>query len=198
LTDPLWESGGDGTTPLSPEDLEHLIPNHITLRRELNEAEAAGVSRADLWAFRRRRALPALLDTTFICDLHKRMLGGVWTWAGTYRTKDTNIGVAHREIRAELRKLADDADYWFRNDTFPADEAAVRFHHRLVRIHPFPNGNGRLSRLMGDLLVVAQERDRFSWGARSLDENARRLYLEAIRAADKGDFEALLVFARTP
>jgi Fic family protein len=107
-------------------------------------------------------------------------------------------GVAHREIRAELRKLVDDADCWFKSDIFPADEAAARFHHRLVWIHPFPNGNGRLSRLMGDLLVVAQGRDRFSWGARSQNEDARRLYLEAMRAADKGDFEALLVFSRTP
>jgi Fic-DOC domain mobile mystery protein B len=141
LTDPLWEGGGDGATPLSAEDLEHLIPKHIALRRELNEAEAAGISKADLWAFRRRRALPALLDPAFICGLHKRMLGGVWTWAGSYRTRDTNIGVAHREIRAELSKLVDDADHWFKNDIFPADEAAARFHHRLVWIHPFPNGN---------------------------------------------------------
>ena len=188
----------DGATPLSPEDLAALIPKHITLRRELNEAEAAGVRDAVLWALGRRRTLSTLLSAGFVRSLHKRMLGGVWAWAGSYRVRDTNIGVPHREIPVELRKLQDDVAYWVTHRTFPPDEIAIRCHHRLVSIHPFPNGNGRLSRLMGDLLAGSLGQDRFTWGADSLGEKARQPYLDAVRAADEGDFKALIALARVP
>lgn len=186
----------DDATPLSPEDLADLIPKHITLRRELNEAEAAGVRDAFLWAFRRRRTFSTILGSGFIRSLHKRMLGDVWVWAGSYRVRDTNIGVAHREIPVELRKLQDDVTYWVTHGTFPPDEIAIRFHHRLVVIHPFSNGNGRLSRLMGDLLAVSLGQGRFGWGADSLKENARQQYLDAVRAADRGDLGPLVALAR--
>jgi Fic-DOC domain mobile mystery protein B len=196
--DPLGESGEDGATPLSPEDLADLIPKHIAFRRELNEAEAAGVRDAVLWVRGRRRALSTILSSGFIRSLHKRMLGGVWTWAGSYRVRDTNIGVPHREIPIELRKLQDDVAYWVTHGTFPPDEIAVRFHHRLVLIHPFPNGDGRLSRLMGDLLAISLGQDPFSWGADSLKENGRQQYLDAVRAADTGDLKVLIALARVP
>ncbi|MGH7367178.1 MAG: mobile mystery protein B [Candidatus Rokuibacteriota bacterium] len=196
--DPSGESGQDRATPLSPEDRADLIPKHITLRRELNEAEAAGVRDAVLWALGRRRTLSTILGSGFIRSLHKRMLGGVWAWAGSYRVRDTNIGVPPHEIPVELRKLQGDVTYWVSHGTFPPDEIAIRFHHRLVLIHPFPNGNGRVSRLMGDLVAISLGQDRFSWGADSLKENARPQYLEAVRAADEGDFEALVALARVP
>lgn len=201
LDDPLWEggSGDDGATPLSPEDREHLIPTHITLRSELNEFEARGVAEAEGWGFDRRRSTSVLLDEKFIRDLHQQMLGEVWKWAGTYRTLGANLGVDPKIIQVELRKLLDDARHWLEHATYSPDEIAVRFHHRLVGIHPFPNGNGRISRLMADLLIVAQSEERFTWGRRSLggDENRKR-YLAALRAADDGDCAPLVVFARLP
>lgn len=181
-----------------PEDLADLVPKHVTLRRELNEAEAAGVRDAVLWVRGRRRALATILSPEFLRSLHGRMLGGVWTWAGSYRVRDTNIGVSPREIPVELRKLQDDAAYWVTQRTFPPDAIAIRFQHRLVVIHPFPNGNGRLSRLMGDLVAASLGQDPFTWGAESLKEHARRQYLDAVRAADKGDFQALIALARAP
>ena len=200
LDDPLWEGNGgdDGATPLSPEDREHLIPTHITLRSELNEFEARGVSKAEGWGFGRRRSTAVLLDPKFIRNLHRHMLGEVWKWAGTYRTLGANVGVDPGIIQVELRKLLDDARYWLDHATYSPDEIAVRFHHRLVAIHPFPNGNGRISRLMADLLIVAQGGARFTWGrSRGGDENRTR-YLAALRAADLGDCAPLVVFARLP
>ena len=201
LDDPLWEggSGDDGATPLSPEDREHLIPTHITLRSELNEFEARGVAEAEGWGFDRRRSTSVLLDEKFIRDLHQQMLGEVWKWAGTYRTLGANLGVDPKIIQVELRKLLDDARHWLEHATYSPDEIAVRFHHRLVGIHPFPNGNGRISRLIADLLIVAQSEERFTWGRRSLggDENRKR-YLAALRAADDGDCAPLVVLARLP
>jgi Fic-DOC domain mobile mystery protein B len=156
------------------------------------------VSEAEGWAFDRRRSTAVLLDPKFIRNLHRHMLGEVWKWAGTYRTLGANVGVDPRIIQVELRKLLDDARYWLDHATYSPDEIAVRFHHRLVAIHPFPNGNGRISRLMADLLIAAQGGERFAWGrSRGGDENRTR-YLAALRAADDGDCGPLVVFARLP
>ncbi len=199
LDSSLWEGGGgdDGATPLSPEDHEHLIPTHITLRSELNDLEASGVTKAEGWAFDRSRSMATLLTEQFIRALHKQMLGEVWTWAGTYRLVGTSLGIELVRIQVELRKSLDDARYWLEHSTFSPDEIAVRFHHRLVVIHPFPNGNGRLSRLMADVLIVAQRAQRFPWG-RNLGTERRERYLAALRAADKGDCTEIIAFARLP
>jgi Fic-DOC domain mobile mystery protein B len=200
MTGSLWESGADGATPLSPESAADLTPQykHITLRRELDEAEASNIASAALWAYDRQRGLAMLLDARFICALHKRMFGDVWTWAGVYRKYDVNIGNTHfYEIPVALRQLTDEAAYWFTKGTYSDDEAAVRFHHRLVLIHPFPNGNGRLSRFMGNLLAVSRGHSRFGWGD-SLGDNARPRYMDALHAADGYDLKPLLDFARTP
>lgn len=200
LVPPPWENdGGDGATPLSPEDRESLIPVHIAVRGELNELEAQGVLAAVAWAFTRRRSMSTLLKETFIRRLHKEMLGEVWTWAGTYRTRESNLGIDPALIQVELRKLLEDTRYWLEHETYPADEIAIRFHHRLVHIHPFPNGNGRLSRLMADLLSAAQDGERFTWGQSTLDAaEARKRYLAAVRAADQNDLAPLLTIARLP
>jgi Fic-DOC domain mobile mystery protein B len=198
LTDQEWLDPDDGApTPLTPDDREGLVPTHITLRSELNEFEQRGVLAADVWAFgaRRRR----LLDKGFIRRLHRRMFGMTWRWAGQYRTTGKNIGVEAWQVPTELRKLLDDARYWIEHKTYTSDEIAVRFHHRLVQIHPFPNGNGRLSRLMADLLITEHRGERFSWGrARLVDAgDARTRYITALRAADAGDLAPLIAFARS-
>ena len=135
----------DNATPLAPEEGDALIPAHITYRRELNEAEQENIYRAQNWALATRREL---LTEKFVKDLHGRMLGDVWRWAGKFRTGERNIGIPHYEISMALRQLLDDAKTWIKYGSYPRDEIAVRFHHRLVQIHPFPNGNGRHARLM--------------------------------------------------
>ncbi len=186
----------DDATPLTPEEREGLIPSHVALRRELNELEQSNILSATAWAFARRRDSTA---EPFGRSLHRRMFGEVWRWAGRYRTSDKNIGVEHWRVAPLLHEAYDNARYWREHESFPADETAVRFHHALVWVHPFPNGNGRWSRLMADLLAVRLGRPRFTWGRSSLqspDEN-RRAYVAALKAADGHDLASLLAFART-
>jgi Fic-DOC domain mobile mystery protein B len=186
----------DGATPLTPEEQLHLIPAHIAYRHELNEAEQENITRAQDWALGRRGR--DLLNEKFIQDLHKRMLGDVWRWAGKFRTSQRNIGMDYWLIPVELRQLLQDCQAWIEFGTYPADEIAVRLHHRLVLIHPFPNGNGRHARLMADLLAIQLGRERFSWGRDSLRNagDVRARYIEALRAADSHNLARLLTFAR--
>lgn len=197
MSDPLIDAEDDASTPLTPEERDALIPSYITQRRELNEVEQIGIADADRWAFARRRG--DILSEDFLCALHQRMFAGVWKWAGQFRTTPRNIGVEAYQIGTQLRQLLDDVRYWIEHGTYPPDEIAVRFHHRLVWIHPFPNGNGRQSRLAADLLITRLGCERFTWGSDNLVaiDELRRRYVAALRAADNSDMGPLLAFARS-
>lgn len=186
----------DAATPLSEEEKDGLIPSYITLRGELNEAEQANILEAGDWAFRRKRDV---LDEAALNDLHKRMFGRVWAWAGRYRQSGKNVGVEAYRIPTELRQLLTDCRFWIDNGTYFPDEIAARFHHRLVQIHPYPNGNGRHARLATDLLLVALGQPRFSWGSKGLSDpgETRRRYIAALRNADHHDLTPLLDFVRS-
>ncbi len=188
--------GDDAATPLSEEEKEGLIPSYITLRHELNEAEQANILEAEDWAPKRKRDV---LDPRFLDTLHKSMFGNVWKWAGTHRTTDKNIGIEPYRINTELRQLCDDCQYWTQNDSFPPDEIAARFHHRLVQIHCYPNGNGRHARLATDLLLKNLGQPAFTWGSASLTDagQTRRRYVNALQAADDHDIGPLLDFVRS-
>jgi Fic-DOC domain mobile mystery protein B len=196
VSDPLFDAEDDAATPLTPDERAQLIPTYITTRAQLNEAEQANIADADLWAFRRKRDV---LDEAFLLNLHKRMLNGVWKWAGSFRQTERNIGIQAYRIGVELRQLLDDVRYWVEHQTFSPDEIAVRFHHRLVFIHPFPNGNGRHARLAADLLAVQLGQERFSWGSANLvtADETRATYVAALKAADAHDIGPLLAFARS-
>lgn len=195
MSDPLGEQG-DASAPLAEEEREQLIPSYITLRSELNEAEQANILDAEEWAFARKRDV---LDERFLTDLHKRMFGRVWRWAGTFRRSMKNIGIDAYRIPQELRQLMDDCRYWIEHETYEPDEIAARFHHRLALIHPFPNGNGRHARLAADLLSVASGQLRFTWGRVNLVDasKTRGSYIAALNAADKQDIGPLLEFVRS-
>jgi Fic-DOC domain mobile mystery protein B len=182
-------------TPLTAEEMRELIPAHIAFRSELNEAEQDNIERAQDWALARNRDP---LTDKFITGLHRRMLGDVWKWAGKFRKSERNLGIPFYEIPAAVRQLLGDTKAWIDYKTYPPDEIAVRFHHRLVQIHPFSNGNGRHARLMADLLVMRLGGERFSWGRESLrDAGAmRQRYIAALHAADNHDITQLLAFAR--
>lgn len=196
MPDPLFETDDAANTPLTAEEREQLIPSYITLRHELNEAEQVNIGMAMRWAYARRRNV---LDQDLLSELHKRMFGDVWRWAGQYRTTARNIGVDAYRIAVEMRQLIGDAQYWIEHKTYPADEIAVRFSHRFVAIHPFPNGNGRFSRLVGDLLARQLGEPPFTWGRANLVDagETRARYVEALRAADSHDMGPLLLFARS-
>lgn len=196
MSDPLFDAEDDAATPLTPDERAQLIPTYITTRAQLNEAEQANIADADLWAFRRKRDV---LVEAFLLNLHKRMLNGVWKWAGSFRQTERNIGIQAYRIGVELRQLLDDVRYWVEHQTFSPDEIAVRFHQRLVFIHPFPNGNGRHARLAADLLAVQLGQKRFSWGSANLvtADETRATYVAALKAADAHDIGPLLAFGRS-
>jgi Fic-DOC domain mobile mystery protein B len=188
---------GDGNTSLSPEELRDLIPNLAT-KEELNEWERENILLAREWAIGDRTRPSDMVADEYVRKLHGKMFDQTWKWAGQYRRTEKNIGVPAHEIRERLAALFGDVRYWIEKRTFSADEIAVRFHHRLVFIHAFVNGNGRHARLLADVLVMKLGRRVFTWGSGDLVKpgEARARYLEAIRAADAGDIPLLLEFAR--
>lgn len=174
-----------------------LIPTWITLRHELNEAEQANILEGERWAFGRPRDV---LDEAVLRELHRRMFGRVWRWAGDYSEEvNRRIGSDRHMIPIDLRQRLGDTGYWAEHKTYPPDEIAIRYHHQLVFIHPFPNGNGRLGRLAADMLITSLGGKRFTWGRVSIvDPGATRArYLDAQRAADRHDIGPLLEFARS-
>jgi Fic-DOC domain mobile mystery protein B len=195
MTDPLLEQD-DASTPLTPDERADLILSYISQRRELNEAEQANIVEAELWALARTRDV---LSERFLRQLHRRMFGNVWKWAGKIRQSEKNIGVEVWKINTELAQLLSDTRYWIENGTYALDEIAARFHHRLVWIHPFANGNGRHSRFATDLLLIANGVERFTWGSVNLVDasTTRRAYVDALRAADHHDLDLLFAFVRS-
>jgi len=195
MTDSLVTQN-DGETGLSEEEKEGLIPSYITLRSELNEAEQANNLEGQEWAFSRQYNV---LDEKFLKNLHKRMYGNVWEWAGDYRSTGKNIGIDAYQIPTALHQLLEDCRYWIENRTYGSDEIATRFHHRLVSIHCYPNGNGRHARLATDLLLKTMGQERFSWGGKNLvdDRETRKRYITALQDADGHDIRPLLNFVRS-
>lgn len=189
----------DGATPLELDEIEGLRFAHITTIGELDQLEQANIVEGMQWLKKQRNA--DILSEGFVRDLHKRLFGQVWKWAGMFRKTEKNIGVDPIQIAIQLRQLLDDARYWIENETFPPVELAVRFHHKLVLIHLFPNGNGRHARIMADaILTKLMDAPAIDWaGGYKLENMSERRdqYIAALRAADKHDFSKLLEFVGT-
>jgi len=192
-------SQSPGNTPVSADEIDGLIPNLAT-RAELNEWERENIILAERWCFS-----PKILRTfNPVCEadmrkLHHKMFGRTWRWAGTYRRTEKTIGVPVVQINEAVAAFLGDAEYWIKEKTFEADEIAVRFHHRLVHIHPFPNGNGRHARLIADVLAIQLGEPPFSWGREDLNSpgTPRERYISAIKNADEGYMGPLMEFARS-
>ena len=190
MADDLFEQP-DNATPVRPEEVAALkVP--VVDRQQLNEIEAANVEAGRAWAMRSRKDC---FTDEYLADLHRRMFGDVWKWAGSYRTHDGNT--PPHEIAVGVRASLDDARYWAENKTYEPPEIAVRLHHRLVLIHPFVNGNGRCTRMLADVIVKRLKADPLTWGSASLVETgeARQAYVAALKAADDHNPEALIAFA---
>lgn len=190
----------DGQTPLDEEESEGLLIPTISTRGELDEFEQQNIERALQWTIGRSFKPATVFTEHFIRMIHKRMFGDVWSWAGDFRKSNRNIGVDKWQIPTALRSLLDDSLYWHENNIYNPDEIAIRFKHRIVSIHCFPNGNGRHSRLMADIIVDNIYRQPvFTWGANNLSgiKDSRTVYLKALKEADRGAYESLLAFARS-
>lgn len=190
----------DDTTPLDPEESAGLKLSFIATRAELNAAEALNIEAGLRWAGT-GRSTEEILHVDFLRELHRRMFGDVWKWAGDYRRTDKNIGVSWLQVEGQVVELLRNVTAWIGGEdlAWPVDEIGARFHHQLVAIHPFPNGNGRHSRASADLLIVALGSVPFSWGRESLADtgNVRSRYVAALRAADRYDLSLLLKFVRS-
>jgi Fic-DOC domain mobile mystery protein B len=184
-------------TPLDPDESEGLIPTHIATQGALNEWEQANILDAEQWAFAHKRR--DYLSMDFVFELHRRMFADTWKRAGKTRATQKNIGVGVSEIRSDLLDLLRDTEHWIEHRTYEVDEIAARFHHRLVQIHVFPNGNGRHARLIADVILSNLGRPRFSWGSADLygKGDARDRYLAALKEADRSNLKPLLAFVRT-
>jgi Fic-DOC domain mobile mystery protein B len=190
-----------GATPLEQEDLECLVPDFVATRADLNQVEYENITKALPWARRqaRTRGPDRMLDYVFMLELHRRMFGDVWTWAGMQRRRATNIGVEPYLIATQSQLLLDDAKLWHARGIFEPDAVAARIHSRLASIHPFTNGNGRCTRLMADLYLVSLGAEPLTWGGANLgvDGSGRATYIAAlIKAVDTGDHVDLIRFAR--
>lgn len=190
----------EGQTPLDEDEKEGLLISSVTSKGELDEVEQRNIEDAIKWTLWRRHSVSKILTEKFIKDLHKRMYGSVWSWAGKFRTTNKNLGVDKYQIGIELKILLDDCQYWVENNTYDPDEIALRFKHRIVSIHCFANGNGRHSRLIADIIIKSIfDADVFTWGGQDLVRSgaSRTAYLVAIRQADQGNYKPLLSFARS-
>jgi len=190
----------DGQTPIDEDEKNGLRISSITFREELDEFEQLNIEKAVDWTLRRKFKQDYILTEQFVKVLHFKMYEDVWQWAGKFRTSNKNIGVDWQLISVSLRQLLDDCTFWIENKTYPEDEIALRFSHRIVSIHCFPNGNGRHSRLIADVMINhIFNKPVFTWGSADLvrKSEARKRYIHSIQEADKGNILPLLAFARS-
>jgi len=188
-----------GQTPLEEEEKEGLKIKSITTQGELDEFEQLNIEKAIEWTIRTKLKPESILTEKFVKDLHKKMYGDVWKWAGHFRTTEKNLGIHWAQIASELKNLIDDTTYWVANNTFSPEEIAIRFKHRIVSIHCFPNGNGRHSRIMADIIMESIfEKEMFSWHQSNMVKanETRSMYIKPLKEADNGNYTNLIAFAR--
>lgn len=189
-----------GQTPLDEDEKDGLLIPTIATRSELDEFEQQNIEEAMQWVLSRSLKKEVICTEKFVRDLHRRMFGNVWAWAGDFRRTNKNLGIDKWQIPMALRNLLKDTIYWMDHEIFTPDEIAIRFKHRIVSIHCFPNGNGRHSRLVADVIIEkVYGQPVFSWGAGDLvtQGESRRKYLHALREADQSNYRSLLIFARS-
>lgn len=188
----------DGQTPLDEEEKEGLKIKSISTQGELDELEQLNIEKAVEWTIHTKLKLEKILTEKFIKDLHKKMYGDVWKWAGQFRKSNKNIGAEWTQIGIELKTLIDDTKYWIDNKTYPPEEISIRLKHRIVAIHCFPNGNGRHSRMIADIVMEnIFGLEIFSWNQSNMIKanDTRKKYIVALRKADQGDITELIEFA---
>ena len=190
----------EGQTALSDEEKDGLLISTITTKEELNEFEQLNIQKAMEWSFRQKLTAEKILDENFVLRLHLQMYGDVWKWAGKFRKSNKNIGCEFYKIGTELKYLLDDTRYWIKHKTYASHEIAIRFKHRIVTIHCFPNGNGRHSRLIADIMSdKIFKTGVYSWGNSILSkpDDLRKTYIKALKNADMGDISSLILFAQS-
>jgi Fic-DOC domain mobile mystery protein B len=192
-----------GATPLDGNEIAGLIPTYISTQGELNALEQENILQAEKWLAQKRKP-ERILSERFFRDLHRKMFGDVWRWAGTYRTSQKSIGIQWDQIPMAIKNLLDNSLFQLNSDVYPPDELGARLHHRIVEIHPFANGNGRHARYFVDALLESIGKEKFSWGSKSLHLQelsqhglARKEYISALKEADRKNMAPLIRFVRS-
>lgn len=186
-------------TPLDEEEKEGLLIKAISAQNELDEFEQLNIEKAIEWTIHTKLTADKILTEKFIKDLHKRMYGEVWKWAGEFRKSNKNIGIKWTLIRIELKSLLDDTKYWIKHKIYPPEEISIRFKHRIVAIHCFPNGNGRHSRMIADIIMESVfGKDIFTWHQSNMvkADKTRKKYIATLKEADNGNIQPLIDFAK--
>jgi len=195
------DPGNPGQTPLDEDEKDGLLIETVSTRGELDEFEQKNIEKAVQWTISKTFKVDTILTEQFVKEVHSRMFNEVWGWAGEFRHTNKNIGVDWTRIAMHLKQILDNTRFWIQHRTFSEDEVAIRLSHGLVQVHPFPNGNGRHSRLCADILVAhVYDKEPFAWGGAvrlSTEGEMRRRYLDGIRKADNGDWTDLMKFARS-
>jgi Fic-DOC domain mobile mystery protein B len=190
----------EGQTPLNEEEMEGLLIKTITTHGELDEFEQMNIEKAIEWTLTKKFKMKGIISEDFVKELHKRMFGDVWEWAGRFRMSEKNLGIKYHLIGTSLKQLNDDCMFWINNGTYGEEEIAIRYKHQIVNIHCFANGNGRHSRLMADVIIHhVFKKDVFTWSGSNLVKTGeeRTSYLKAIREADKANIQPLINFAKS-
>jgi Fic-DOC domain mobile mystery protein B len=190
----------DGATPLGPDEKSGLMHPHVATKAELNELENANILQGLAWL----NSLPkvttdVVLSRDFVIELHKRMFGDTWLWAGVYRQREMNIGCDPLQVGPNLHNLIEDIKCWIEFDHYPSLEVSARIQHRLVLIHPFANGNGRHSRIFTDCIRhFSLGLPPLVWAAGNLDQQneERKNYIRGLQQADAGDYEPFIEYLR--
>jgi Fic-DOC domain mobile mystery protein B len=192
----------DGATPLDANEMQGLLIDTITTQAELNFAEQQSIIESSKWIFETNHK--KILTDQFFKNLHKKMFQSIWAWAGMYRTTNKNIGVEPYKISTEIKKLCDDCEYWIEHKTYDWSDIAARFHHKVVWIHPFANGNGRFSRILTDILLKKHNQTSLTWGRNTFSKDdfssesaLRAEYILSLREADNKNFKKLVHFIRS-
>lgn len=189
----------NGQTPLDEEEKEGLKIKSITTQGELDEFEQLNIEKAVEWTIHTKLRSENILTEKFIKALHKKMYTDVWKWAGEFRRTEKNIGISWTQIGVELKNLLDNTKYWIENKTYLPEEIAIRFKHQIVSIHCFPNGNGRHSRMMADIIIESIfGKEIFSWHQSNMVKanETRKEYINALKKADNGNIAPLIKFAK--
>lgn len=189
-----------GQTPLDEEEKRDLIPS-VIVREDLDAFEQENILEARKWVMQKSvLAKQDVFSEKCLLNVHKRMYGHVWKWAGRFRKTNKNIGVEYYRIPTELHSLLGDAKYWLEYHSYPITDLAVIFHHRLVKIHLFPNGNGRHARMCADIIIAKFGGEKLTWGGNSdltKPDEIRKRYISALREADNGNYEPILAFVQS-
>jgi Fic-DOC domain mobile mystery protein B len=181
-----------GATPL--DDISGLKLNHITTLKELYEAEFQNITQNTGVLLLKPLNLEKLISNQFLFNLHKKMFGDVWEWAGKKRKSNKSVGVDKTLIELEFKKLLDNFFFWKNNNSMDDTEISARLHHKLVQIHPFENGNGRWARLVTNLYLIKSDKSYIKWPEEELFINGtfRDKYINALKSADLGSYVEMI------